>query len=76
MHPVVTKVGKVNGRLIRKLGSLHDNLPTHYSSLIGGIFVKVSTKGPGPLAVHRADSHINRNAAKVIERNDVFSVFA
>lgn len=27
---------KVNGRLIRKLGSLHASLPSHYSSLIGG----------------------------------------
>lgn len=36
MHPAAAKVEQVNGRLIRKLGSLHASLPSHYSSLIGG----------------------------------------
>ena len=36
VHPAAAKVEKVNGRLIRKLGSLHASLPSHYSSLIGG----------------------------------------
>lgn len=36
VHPAAAKVEKVNGRLIRKLGSRHASLPSHYSSLIGG----------------------------------------
>lgn len=36
LHPAALKVEKVNGRLIRKLGSRHAGLPSHYSSLIGG----------------------------------------
>lgn len=36
VHPAASKVEKVNGRLIRKLGSRHVSLPSHYSSLIGG----------------------------------------
>lgn len=36
MHPAASKVEKVNGRLIKKLGSRHAGLPTHYSSLNGG----------------------------------------
>lgn len=35
VHPAAAKVEKVNGRLIRKLGSRHASLPSHYSSLIG-----------------------------------------
>lgn len=35
VHPAAAKVEKVNGRLIRKLGSPHARLPSHYSSLIG-----------------------------------------
>ena len=36
LHPAAAKVEKVNGRLIRKLGSRHASLRSHYSSLIGG----------------------------------------
>lgn len=36
MHPAASKVEKVNGGLIKNLGSRHAGLPTHYSSLNGG----------------------------------------
>lgn len=43
LHPAAVKVEKVNGRLIRKLGSLRASLPSHYSSLIGGLCQRLST---------------------------------
>ena len=36
MHPAAIKVEKVNGRLIRKLGSPRAGRSGHYSLLIGG----------------------------------------
>ena len=41
LHPAASKVETVNGRLIKKLGSRHAGLTTHYSSLNGGPLPKV-----------------------------------
>ena len=61
VHPAATKVEKVNGRLIRKLGSLHATLPSHYSSLIGGPLPKGEHNMIGSPGCIWRDGHPDRN---------------
>lgn len=59
-HPVASKVEKVNGRLIKKLGSRHAGLPTHYSSLNGGPLPKGEHNDCVPLVASGGDGALDR----------------